>query len=223
MRRISFFLVFGTMVLLGLFLLTPKSKQVPFTDLPWQIQVLPDGTSKVLGIHLGHDTLAAVVAREGDPDGLALFASAQGRRSLEAYFGTIRLGPLEGKLIVTLAAPETDLAALEKRAINSEPTGEGGHKFFLSDADKRAQAGRTVLGLTYIPSWSKMGADFLRVRFGPPTQVERVSATAERWLYPRKGLSLIVDTQGQEVFEYSAPGPPGNSRAGGSGTESVRH
>ena len=206
MRKSVFLLVFGIAVLLGLFLLTPRPAQRMLTDLPWQISTFGDGTSKALGIHLGRDTLKDVIARYGDPEGLALFASRQAQRSLEAYFGTIHLGPLEGKLVVRLDASATDLAALEGRAIGSEGTAEGERRLLLSDADKRAQADRTVAGLSYIPNWSKMTPEFLTGRLGPATRIERISSSAERWLYPGKGLSVLVDSQGKEVFEYSAPG-----------------
>jgi len=209
MRKALFLLVFGIAVLLGLFLLTPRPAQRVLTDLPWQITTFDDGTSRALGVRLGRDRLKDVIARYGDPEGLSLFESQNAHRSLEAYFGTIHLGPLAGKLVVRLKAPAADLAALAASAVGVEGTWEGDRRLLLGDADKRAQADRTVKGLSYIPNWSKMTPKFLKARLGAPARTERIGPSRERWLYPDKGLSVVVDSQGKEVFEYKAPGQPG--------------
>ena len=41
-------------------------EQVPEADLPWRVTPLGDGTSRVLGLHLGNATLADAIARFGD-------------------------------------------------------------------------------------------------------------------------------------------------------------
>jgi len=205
MRKALFLLTCGAVILLGLILLTPKPDNRPLTDLPWQIEVQADGTTRVLGVHLGKDRLTQVMARHGDPEGLSLFVSPDGQMSLEAYFGTIRLGPLAGKLVARLEAPPAALEALRNRAINSEVTRSGDRRYLLADVDKRAQAARLVSGLTYIPSFGKMDAGLIRSRFGEPAQVQRIDEHTEQWQYPDKGVSVLIDSEGKDIFEYRLP------------------
>ncbi len=52
--------------------------------LPWQVQVQPDGSSRVMGLQLGTDTLAQARARAGESWQLALVARAGEVGALEA-------------------------------------------------------------------------------------------------------------------------------------------
>jgi hypothetical protein len=42
--------------------------------MPWQIKLFEDGSSKVLGIHLGQTTLEQAAALYGEIEGIALFS-----------------------------------------------------------------------------------------------------------------------------------------------------
>jgi hypothetical protein len=192
-------------VLAAFYLLAPRPDPEAIPDLPWQIETLPDGTSRVLGIRLGVDPLSRAVERYGDPEGMSLFVSEQGAGSVETYFGTIRLGLLKGELIATLEASGEAMAALRDRAVDRKTTRSGASRYLLRDEDKQALMGRTVRALTYIPAYSGMDEAFLRERFGEPDRSLRVDETAVRWLYPDRGLSILVDSAGREVFEYTAP------------------
>ena len=65
-------------VLLAAFaLLTPEpdpDELEPRTDLPWQVKVNADGSSRVFDIELGSATLAEAMAKFGGIEGLALRA-----------------------------------------------------------------------------------------------------------------------------------------------------
>jgi hypothetical protein len=205
-RKALFLLTFGAAVLLGLIFLTPEPPHKPLTDLPWQIQIQPDGTSKVLGVHLGRDRLAEVMDGHGEPEGLALFEAPGGFMTLEAYFGTVRVGPLAGKLVARLEASPDELAALRARAIASEVTRSGERRYLLKDADKRAQIARKVSGLSYIPAFGKLDAELIRSRFGEPARIEQIDPSTQQWHYPGRGVTVLLDLQGKEVFEYRPPG-----------------
>ncbi|MGD2083085.1 MAG: hypothetical protein PVF91_08975 [Chromatiales bacterium] len=192
-------------VLAAFYLLVPGPRPEAVPDLPWQIDTLPDGTARVLGLQVGADPLRTAVERYGDPDGLSLFVSVDGQGAVEAYFGTIRLGLLKGELIATLDAPADELAALRDRAIDRKVTRGGASRYLLGEQDQRAQLGRIIRGLTYIPAYSGMDAEFIRQRFGDPAQTRQLDDTTQRWLYPEEGLSILIDSEGREVFEYVAP------------------
>ena len=40
--------------------------------------------------------------------------------------------------------------------------------------------------------------------FGEPAEKIKVNDTAEYWLYPSKGMILLYDTDGKEIFYYVA-------------------
>ena len=177
------------------------------TDLPWQITPLQDGTSRVIGLHLGTATLADAIARCGEPESVALFISPDARRSLEVYFGTVRFGPFDAKIIVTLEACDDLLDTLAANAVGREGTRDGDTKLLLAESDKAGLVGQRLSGITYIPAYGGLEADFFRdrERLGEPARWRRVNDHAVSWFYPELGLSLLIDAEGKEAFEYVAP------------------
>ena len=62
------------------------------TGLPWQIDVLPDGSSRVFGVILGRTSLGEAVAHLGADMELAVMAAAGEAGSLEMYYGRFDVG-----------------------------------------------------------------------------------------------------------------------------------
>jgi len=62
-----------------------------------------------------------------------------------------------------------------------------------------------LVGVTYIPGYSRLEEDFFRARLGEPAAWQRVDEERIRWFYPDKGLSLLIDADGKDVFEYVLP------------------
>lgn len=195
----------GLMLALIWFLAPRPEQPTQLTDMPWQIEPQADGTAKVLGIHLGQSTLADAITRYGRPEGLALFVNREGNMSLEAFFDSIKSGPLSAKLILTLQANPEELKALAARALTSEASPSGDHKILLAEADKPLQAQRLVRSITYIPGFSGLDADFFRPRFGEPKAWQRNSESSVSWYYPDRGLSILIDAEGKEMLQYEAP------------------
>ncbi len=174
-------------------------------DAPWQIEVLSPDRLKIMGVTLGETTLEQLRQRFGQIEGIALFRNPDGRYSLEAYLGKVNIGPLSGRWIVTLAASQQELEALTGRAIKRIKTENGSIRWTLNKDAKAEQANRAVATLTMIPGYSGMDADFLRSRFGEPSRIETVDDSSEQWLYPEKGVRLLLDREGKELFEYMPP------------------
>ncbi len=194
-------------VLGALWLLGPPPAEVEqstLEDLPWRVEVPGDGSSRVLGLQLGEATLAAAVARFGPPDGVGLFQS-QRRRSLEAYFGSVRLARLEGRVVVTLAATPDELDSFAARAVGAERVASGATRLMLSAEDKAMLSGRRVTGLSYLPKYKGLDAAFFRARLGEPAAWLEGEDKSAQWLYPEIGLSLLLTPSDGAVFEYVAP------------------
>lgn len=182
----------------------PDSGRQVLEDLPWQVGLPGDGTSRVLGLHLGEATLADAVARYGPPDGAGLFLGGSGR-SLEAYFGAVRLAGLEGRLVLALAATPEELDGAVARAVGAERVASGAARFTLAPEDKATLAGRRITGISYLPRYKGLEAGFFRARLGEPAAWRAAGEGAVQWLYPALGLSLLISATDGAVFEYVAP------------------
>lgn len=176
----------------------------PRTDLPWQITVNPDGSSRVFDLDLGSATLADAMAKFGGLEGLALFEPKDGPLALEAYFGNVQLGPLIAKVIVGLDAPRDELDAIRGRATDRKGSPSGDWKYTLPDMPSD-HAHRRLRGITYVPSTRSLDAAFFRQRFGEPAATLRESERAVSWFYPHLGLSVLIDDDAREVLEYRPP------------------
>lgn len=175
------------------------------TDLPWQVEAQPDGTSKVFDLHIGNSTLKQAIAKFGNPESVALYIKDSGERSVETYFGTVSLGPLKAKIILNLEMTEERLDSFERNAIKQEYSAEG-HRKLLLDADDKQSLGDTVIqGITYIPTYKGLKADFFRQRFGEPAAWKVEDEENVQWFYPDKGLTLLLSDEGREVLQYRMP------------------
>jgi hypothetical protein len=175
------------------------------TDLPWQVTTFPDGTSQVIDLHLGEDNLARAVQRLGPYEELALFAAKDGHFSLEAWFGEVTFGPLKAKVTVTLALSPARAEALAKQAVEQKPSPTGDWKLLLPSSVNATLDDALITGLTYIPAYGGLDEDFFRERLGEPVAWERLDENRVRWFYPDKGLGLLIDVKGKDVFEYVTP------------------
>jgi hypothetical protein len=176
----------------------------PRTDLPWQVSVNPDGSSRVFDIELGSATLEDAMTKFGGLEGLAVFEYKDGPMVLEAYFGNVQFGPLKAKVITGLEASEQELEDMRGRAIKREGTPSGDWKYPLNDA-LQMHAQRRVSLITYLPGTRKLDADFFRDRFGEPAAWLQETETAVSWFYPEVGLSVLIDDEAREVLEYQPP------------------
>jgi hypothetical protein len=176
----------------------------PRTDLPWQVSVNPDGSSRVFDIELGSATLEDAMTKFGGLEGLAVFEHNDGPMVLEAYFGNVQFGPLKAKVIAGLEAGDQELEDMRARAINREGTPSGDWKYPLNDALKM-HAQRRVSLITYLPGTRKLDAEFFRDRFGEPAAWLQETNTAVSWFYPELGLSVLIDDEAREVLEYQPP------------------
>jgi hypothetical protein len=174
------------------------------TDLPWQVDVEPDGTSRVFDLHLGRATLADAMAKFGGVEGLAVFEPKHGDMALEAFFGNVQFGPLQAKVIVRLAAGDDELAMLRDTATRREGSPSGDWKYQLADGPA-AHRDRLLDGISYIPGTRGLDAGFFRERFGEPAAWLQESEQAVSWFYPDIGLSVLIDGKAREALEYRAP------------------
>mgnify|MGYP000563183216 CR=1 FL=1 len=202
-------LIIGLILLVGgvMLLMLIPSPQAP-ADKPWEVTVMPDGNSKVLGIHLGHTDYKTAQQQLGVFGETGLFVDPDGRRSIEAYFDSVNLAGLSAKLVLNLGVSEQQIDDMLNRASAGELQPSGAHQHELAEIDRESLLTIPVTGLTYIPS-VRLKPEMLRSRFGEPASIEQSEADengqhTESWLYPDLGLSIVFQPEQKPILIYRA-------------------
>jgi len=180
----------------------------PVTGLPWQIDLLPGGDTRVLGLTPGRTTFGEAIELLGDDLGLAIIAAPQETGSLEAYYSHYSAGPITGKLILILDIDPEELSPLRERAFQ-----DGGTRRYRLHPDDLPVAYRTpIKAINFLPSFN-LDEDIVQARFGTPAEVINVHARQKHLLYPDKGLDLILNTDSKDILQYLPPRYFGAHRA----------
>lgn len=177
----------------------------PRTDLPWQINVQADGSSRVFDLDLGSATLADAQEKFGPPQNIGIFVRSETDSDLEVYFGNVMFGLLKAKVVVMLEASEAEKQDMLTRAGQRQGSPTGDWKYSLDPSDLSTLVGRRVTAISYIPGTRGLDQSFFLERFGEPAATLTENDQAVSWFYPQKGLTVLIDGQGNEVLEYVAP------------------
>ena len=200
----NYFLTLLAVILfvIGLVALTPDDERPgePPTGLPWQIEVLPDGSPRVFGITLGRSTLGEAGERLGRDRELAIIAAPDEPGALEMYYGHYSAGGITGKLILVADLTPAVLLELRERALQDGGT----RRYYLDTGDLPIAYRAPVKLITFLPSID-LDADAVRHRFGQPEETIESSAQLQHLLYPDKGLDVVIDRNGKEVLQYLTP------------------
>jgi len=174
------------------------------TGLPWQIDVLPDGSTEVFGLQVGSSRLSDVLDILGSDMDMAIIAATDEVGSLEMYYGHYRAGLLSGKLVLQTDISEQEILRLRENSVSSEYMASGqAKKYILSSDDLMRVLDEIVTGLTFIPA-SNLDEEIILSRFGEAK--ERIQLTGvTHYLYPDKGLAIALHEDGKEVLQYVSP------------------
>lgn len=181
------------------------SKQVNKDDrYPWQITVMDDGSSRVFGIQFGVTRVSEAKQRLGPSPKIALFENPDGSLSLELFYKEFDRAGLSGKLVLSLGHERAELKDFRQQAVKKERLESGVLQYRLDpDAQARIESW-PVTGMTYVP-YANLEEQVILARFGEPAKKIRSHEQAEHWLYPDKGLDIIVNAAGKEILQYVAP------------------
>jgi hypothetical protein len=176
----------------------------PIEGLPWQIESLPDGRSRVFGLTLATSTFDDAGGRLGADMKVAVVAAPGEPGLVEAYYEQIAIGPLTGKMILTAAVDPQTVERWSARAAKVEYMESSTRKYTLNAEDLALAQRAPIAAIAFIPT-AQLDAETAIQRFGPPAERIRTSEHIEHLLYPAKGLSLTVDGKGRELLQYVAP------------------
>ena len=199
----TFFLI---MVVLAIypFMSNNDAPKKPITGLPWQIEKLPDGSTRVFGIVLGDSTLGDAVNALGGDAEIAIMMDKNGNDSLEMYFGNYRAGLLSGKLVLLGDIDSDTLIAMRDRAASREVMESTARKFVVNDSDRPLAYRARVKHIAFIPAVN-LDEDIIRERFGEASETVQRGADVKHFLFPELGLDIALNDKGKEVLQYVAP------------------
>lgn len=183
--------------------------------MPWQIEPLPGGRSRILGPaglvlggQAGDQPAAGVLAdvRRLWPDTtqIAIVAATGETGTLEAYVDPVTLGFVTGKLVVSLALPADQIQQMREHSPKVEFMESTTRKFTLAPDDLQRAMAAPISAVTLIPQAQLDEATVLQ-RFGAPA--ERVSGATgvTHLLYPEHGLDVAIHAEGKDLLQYVAP------------------
>jgi hypothetical protein len=175
---------------------------------PWQIEVLRNGASIVMGLTLADDgsgaTLQAAFDQWGPAMQIAIIAAPGENGTLEAYVDPAGAGFISGKAVITAALPPKQIKAMRERAVKTEFMGSITRRYTLSSEDLKAAMQAPVTALSFIPQ-ANLDEATIFARFGEPAERVRANSHLEHFLYPGKGLDIALDSEGKELLQYVAP------------------
>jgi len=185
-------------------LAAPSALAAAQQGLPWQVEVLADGSSRVMGLHLGRATLAEVRARTGDALQVALVARLGEVGVLEALAEPFHAGFVAGRLVLAFDVPPATLKRWREGSTGSAPMEGGVRRFALRAADQAEAEQARLSGLSFIPV-ARLSAADVRQRYGPPQSVQALAGGAAVLAYPTRGLNATVMPGQRAVFQYVTP------------------
>ena len=202
----TFFTVFILLaVVLAVYpFLNPSEEDATVTGLPWQIELLPDGSTQVFGLQIGTSRLSDAFEILGDDMELAIVAASDEQGNLEMYYGHYRAGLLSGKLVLQTNTLEQKIIDWRENALRSEYMATGRAKKYYLSADDVAQVlNEVITGLTFIPAVN-LDEEVILARFGEPDQrIQQADMT--HFQYREKGLDIVLSAQAKEVLQYVSP------------------
>ena len=191
----------------GFVLLRPDSDQPSAPDihgLPWQIEILANGNSRVFGLELTHSTLEDARGRFGDGMKIGIVAAQGEAGALEAYYDTVTAGVLLGRMILVATLDPETLTRLRERSSRRVFMNDATYRYHLNREDLSVALRAPIATMTFIPA-ANLDAETVLKRFGVPKERLRINDQVEHFLYPDQGLDLILDDQGKEVLQYVVP------------------
>lgn len=200
-----FFAIVAVLLALPLFFL-PEGERAPPPPhgLPWQIEKLADGATRVFGLTPGRSKLDDAKQLLGPDVKVAIVVAPGETGSLEAYFESVSAGGLTGKMILTLASTPELREGMLQRARKAEYMKSTTRQVELAEADLASAATATIDAIAFIPA-ANLDEQIVLQRFGPPAEKIRSGEHREHFLYPDRGLELQLDAKGKEVLQYVAP------------------
>ena len=174
-------------------------------DLPWNVTTHDDGSSSIFDVKLGTSKLHQVFEKWGRPAKIALFTGKGKPLSIEVFYSNPPTGPMKASVILTLEATEEEMLEVSMNTTGQSGTETGDARHTIAQEYQEKLLGNEIATLTYVPAYKGLDAEYFEERLGKPVAIHQESETAISWFYPEIGLTLLIDDDGKDVFQYQPP------------------
>ena len=212
-KKITYGIVVIGLLVVAVSMLTPvpidkerSSENAPAAQfLPWQIEPTAQGSIRVFGLTLGESTLQDADTLYHGGAKVSLFVSPDGHYKTEAYFDKVFLGGFGAQLVMVMALSQEQQAAMFQRGARVSNLGDGRKKVTLTGDDLQTVFATPIASLAYLTR-VHLDDDLLHKRFGEPAQrIREAENKTTHWLYPKLGLDIALNDEGQAVLQYVSP------------------
>jgi hypothetical protein len=107
-------------------------------------------------------------------------------------------------MVLTADLPTSEVTAMWHRAVKVEYMESSTKKAVLTKADTDLARRAIIRSIAFVPSVNLDEAIIVQ-RFGPPAERIRSDAETEHFLYPERGLDIVLSGKNKEVLQYVAP------------------
>lgn len=188
-------------------LIQPEREAIDPKHLPWNAHFDERGKLHALGLTVHESTLADAMNVYGKDVEVKLFSNKdESNKSLEAYFPVIYIGSIKAALTLRLDASKAHINQAYTNGKKITPTTTGELEVELYTADIASFFNTPISSLTLIPR-NNLTERAIDKRFGTPDRKEIQSDTLPHWFFDHLGLELILDKEGPEALQYTAPKP----------------
>lgn len=184
--------------------LDESAGQLPDSGLPWQIEQIAPGQTRVFSLQPGVSTLQEAIDQFGRDVEVAIVVAPGKPASLEAYFEDTRAGFITGRATVTVDIGQGALQAMRARALKEAYMESTTRKITLHPDDLATARALPIVAIGFMPTADLDEAIILQ-RFGEPASTISSHAHLTHYLYPEQGLHIALDLRGKELLQYVAP------------------
>jgi hypothetical protein len=173
-------------------------------DAPWEADITADGSQRALGLRLPGATLGDAQALWANGLQVVLRVSAPDDVRLEATVENARPGGVVGRLVLQVQARPEQLQRWRARPAREDAVNARVRLLTLQPDDRGEALNAPLRMVGFIPQ-GQLDEAVVRSRFGEPQRVVRESATVQHWLYPARGLAVMLDTEGRDLLRFVPP------------------
>lgn len=191
-------------VLSFMLMLVPKPElQVNVDVFPWKSHFNEQNKLVALGVVINENTANDAIKIFGeDYEILAFSKKDESQKVVEIYFPTMMLSRVRGVATLVMDVPEKLLKEAYARGVKTTVNTSGNRQVTLLAADANLMLDYKIKYITYVPKVS-LTEEMIRSRFGEPAKIKPDEGDVTRWLYPNKGLEIIVNPNGAEVLQFN--------------------
>ena len=180
----------------------PQEREI--TGLPWQVEILQDGHTRVFGVVPGQDTLGKAIQQLGKEYKTGIMVTADEAVALEVFYSRYTAGILSGKLVLGSSLDKATLLEMIERSPKTDYLGSGSRKYQISQEDLQKVMASTMTSITFIPL-TGLDEDIVMKRFGQAAEVIEDESQNTHYLYPSMGLDVTIMSKGRDLLQYVAP------------------